>query len=101
MNLNKPGMKIMVAGAVALCLSALALGAQLFLQWNYQRQNERALTALGRELSGDNEAARKRRKKIQAAGQFTFVAGMLVMTLGGILAYAKREEAMAPGPGPG
>ncbi|HEY8241100.1 MAG TPA: hypothetical protein VIH35_06625 [Kiritimatiellia bacterium] len=100
MNLNKPGMKMMIAGAMALFLSALALGAQMVLQWNYRSQNERALTALGRELSGDNEAARKRRKKIQTAGQFTFVVGMLVMTVGGILTYAKKNEVTVPGPGP-
>ena len=100
MNLNKPGMRLMIAGAFALFLSALALGAQMALQWNYQSQNERALTALGRELSGDNEAARKRRKKIQTAGQFTFVVGMLVFTVGGALAYAKRDNVTAPGSAP-
>lgn len=92
MNLGKLGRQVLVAGAILISISAAILGVEWMRHRQYRAENEDAIRALGRELSGDNARARERRKDYLAAGRIGFGAGLIVMMVGGVFLYVDAKQ---------
>lgn len=92
MNLGKLGRQVLVAGAIIIFISAALLGVEWVRHRHYRSENEDAIRALGRELSGDNARARERRKDYLAAGRMGVGAGLIVMLVGGVFMYADAKQ---------
>ncbi len=92
MNLGKLGRQVLLAGAIITFLSAVLLGMEWMMHRHYRSENEDAIRALGRELSGDNARAREQRKNYLVAGRTGFGAGLVVMLVGGVFMYAAASQ---------
>ena len=92
MNLGKLGRQVLLAGAIILFISGALLGVERVMHRQYRSENEDAIKALGRELSGDNARARERRKNYLVAGRVGFGAGLMVMLVGGVFMYADAKS---------
>jgi hypothetical protein len=92
MKLDQLGRYVLIAGGVLVMLSAALLIGGKAMKANYRLENEKALEAIGRELSGTNNRERKRIERLRAGGYWTLGIGIAAMGVGGVfIFYGSRK----------
>ena len=92
MKLDQLGRYVLIGGGVLVMLSATLLTGSALMKGHYRSQNEKALEAIGRELSGTNLNERKRIDRMHGAGAWTLGMGLVAMGVGGVFCFYGAKE---------